>query len=153
MSYHNGSVWPHDNAMIALGLGRYGLKSHALRIFEGLYRAQSYQPDGRLPELFCGFPKKRGRGPVSYPVSCSPQAWAAATPFALLAACVGLELDHARRVVEFNDPVLPEFLEEVTLRNLRFGDAAMDVRLTRYGEDVALHVLRRSGEIGAIVRK
>jgi glycogen debranching enzyme len=153
MSYHNGSVWPHDNAMIALGLGRYGLKSHALRIFEGLYRAQSYQPDGRLPELFCGFPKKRGRGPVSYPVSCSPQAWAAATPFALLAACVGLELDHARRVVEFNDPVLPAFLDEVTLRNLRFGEAAMDVRLTRFGEDVALHVLRRSGEIGAIVRK
>jgi glycogen debranching enzyme len=153
MSYHNGSVWPHDNALIALGLGRCGLKAHALRIFEGLYRAQSYQPDRRLPELFCGFPRKRGRGPVSYPVSCSPQAWAAATPFALLAACVGLEIDHARRVVEFNDPVLPSFLNEVTIRNLRLGNASMDVRLTRYGEDVALHVLRRSGDIGAIVRK
>jgi glycogen debranching enzyme len=153
MSYHNGSVWPHDNALIALGLGRYGLKAHAMKIFDGLYRAQSYQPDRRLPELFCGFPKKSGRGPVSYPVSCSPQAWAAATPFALLSACVGLELDYGRRAVQFNDPVLPSFLDEVTLTNLRLGQASIDVRLTRYGGDVALHVLERKGDIGAVVRK
>lgn len=153
MSYHNGSVWPHDNALIALGLGRYGFKAHAMKIFEGLYRAQSYQPDRRLPELFCGFSRKRGRGPVSYPVSCSPQAWAAATPFALLSACVGLELDYGRRVVQFNDPALPQFLDEVRFTNLRLGEASIDVRLTRSKGDVELNVLGRGGEIGAVVRK
>ena len=91
MSYHNGSIWPHDNALIAIGLARYGMKREASRIFEELYAAQSYQADNRLSELFCGMPRRRGRGPVSYPVSCSPQAWAAAAPFALLSACLGLE--------------------------------------------------------------
>ena len=97
MSYHNGSVWPHDNALIAMGLARYGHKAEVLTIFQGLAEAAVYDEFRRLPELFCGFSRRRKRGPTSYPVACSPQAWAAAAPFALVAAATGLELDHAER--------------------------------------------------------
>jgi glycogen debranching enzyme len=90
MSYHNGSVWPHDNALIAMGLARYGHKKEVLAIFQGLAEAAIYDEFRRLPELFCGFSRRRKRGPTSYPVACSPQAWAAAAPFALVAAATGL---------------------------------------------------------------
>jgi glycogen debranching enzyme len=153
MSYHNGSVWPHDNALIGLGLARSGHKGHLLKIFEGLYSAQSYQADRRLPELFCGFQRRRGRAPVSYPVSCSPQAWASATPFGLLGASLGLEIDCAGKAVQFNDPVLPGFLDDVTLRKLRVGTASIDVRLTRRDGKIALDVLKRDGDVDAIVCK
>jgi glycogen debranching enzyme len=153
MSYHNGSVWPHDNALIGLGLARSGHKAHLIKIFEGLYSAQSYQADRRLPELFCGFQRRRGRAPVSYPVSCSPQAWASATPFGLLGASLGLEIDCAGKVVQFKDPVLPGFLDGVTLRKIRIGTASIDVRLLRRDGQIALDVLRRDGDVDAIVRK
>jgi glycogen debranching enzyme len=80
MSYHNGSVWPHDNALIALGLGAYGHKDAVLKLFKGLIDAATYDEFRRLPELFCGFSRRRKRGPTAYPVACSPQAWAAAAP-------------------------------------------------------------------------
>jgi glycogen debranching enzyme len=86
MSYHNGSIWPHDNALIALGFARNGLKQSVERIFRGLFEAAAYMELRRLPELFCGFQRQRGRGPTLYPVACAPQAWAGATPFTLLAA-------------------------------------------------------------------
>ena len=90
MSYHNGSIWPHDNALIALGLARYGLKQPVETLFEGLFSAATYMDHRRLPELFCGFQRQRGHGPTLYPVACSPQAWASATPFTLLEASLGL---------------------------------------------------------------
>src|SRR5690606_16740036 len=93
MSYHNGSVWPHDNALIALGLARYGFKREATRVFDGLFQASIYIDLRRLPELFCGFPRRRGQGPTFYPVACAPQAWAAATPLCLVQACLGLDFD------------------------------------------------------------
>ena len=96
MSYHNGSVWPHDNALIALGLARYGLKDAIDRVFKGLFDAATYMDLRRLPELFCGFQRGRGRGPTLYPVACSPQAWASGTPFSLIQASLGLEFDPAR---------------------------------------------------------
>ena len=95
MSYHNGSIWPHDNALIALGLARYGLKRPVERVFKGLFDAATYMEMRRLPELFCGFQRGRGRGPTLYPVACSPQAWASATPFTLLEASLGLQFDPA----------------------------------------------------------
>ena len=107
MSYHNGSIWPHDNALIVLGLGRYGLKADATRVFDGMFDAAAYQELRRLPELFCGFGRRARRGPTAYPVACAPQAWASATPFALLSACLGLKLDHARNEISFDDPHLP----------------------------------------------
>ena len=98
MSYHDGSIWPHDNALIALGFARYGLKHSVAHLFKGLFDAASYMDLRRLPELFCGFQRERRRGPTLYPVACAPQAWASATPFTLLEAALGLEFDaRARR--------------------------------------------------------
>ena len=121
MSYHNGSIWPHDNALIALGFARYGLKHSVAHLFKGLFDAASYMDLRRLPELFCGFRRERRRGPTLYPVACAPQAWASATPFTLLEAALGLEFDAARGEIRLRDPRLPEFLNEVVLRDLQLG--------------------------------
>ena len=155
MSYHNGSVWPHDNAMIALGLGRYGLKREAAIVFEAIFGANLYQENRRLPELFCGFPRKRRRGPTSYPVACSPQAWAAATPFALLAACLGIEASHARNELGFAQPELPPFLGELEVKSLAVGRSRLDLKLDsrRISGDVAVNVVRRSGDAQIVIRK
>ena len=147
MSYHNGSIWPHDNAICAMGLARYGLKDEAARVFEGMFDTSLYYDQKRLPELFCGFMRRRQRGPVSYPVACSPQAWAAAAPFAFLAASLGLELDHARNRIRFRNPVLPKFLEAVELYNLKLGASRADIRLHRHGHDVTVAVTRRVGDV------
>jgi glycogen debranching enzyme len=151
MSYHNGSVWPHDNAMIALGLARYGHKAEVSRLFHGLFEASMYLDLRRLPELFCGFARRRGQGPTTYPVACAPQAWAAATPLAMLRACLGIGFDPAARAVTFDRPMLPEFLQEVRLRRLSLGDASIDVSFTRIGSEVAMHVLERRGDIRAVM--
>ena len=119
MSYHNGSVWPHDNALIAIGFARYGLKAHTARLLEGIFAAAVYQDQRRLPELFCGFLRRPRRGPTAYPVACSPQAWAAAAPVAMLGACLGMQLPEADNEVRFVDPVLPAFLDDVILKGLR----------------------------------
>ena len=147
MSYHNGSVWPHDNAMIAQGLARYGFKVEAARVFEGLIDAATHQESRRLPELFCGFMRRPHRGPTAYPVACSPQAWAAASPFSLLAACLGLELAYDRNQIRFREPVMPGLLSELVIRNLRLGASHVDVRLHRYGQDVTANVLSREGSL------
>ncbi|GJD48166.1 hypothetical protein OPKNFCMD_0882 [Methylobacterium crusticola] len=153
MSYHNGSIWPHDNALVALGLARYGLKAEAARVFEGQHGASLYQEGRRLPELFCGFIQRKQRGPTNYPVACSPQAWAAAAPFAFLAACLGLELRHDRNRIRFRDPILPAFLDDVLIRNLRLGGSRVDLLLHRHGPDVTVNVLRRSGDAQVVLLK
>jgi glycogen debranching enzyme len=147
MSYHNGSVWPHDNSLIAAGFARYGHKSAVDRVFKGLFDAASYMELRRLPELYCGFHRGRERGPTLYPVACSPQAWAAGTPLLLLQASLGLEFDPDRNEILLRNPHLPEFLEEVTLRNLRLGQSAVDLLLRRHGNNVSLQVLRNEGHI------
>jgi glycogen debranching enzyme len=146
MSYHNGSVWPHDNALIALGFARYGLKQHAERLFTALFEAAAYMDLRRLPELFCGFRRSRGKGPTLYPVACSPQAWSCTAPFALLQACLGLEVDFAERRVGFRQPRLPHFLDEVTIRSLAVGGGRVDILLRRYGAEVSVNLLRRTGD-------
>ena len=152
MSYHNGSVWPHDNAVIALGLARYGLKPQAERLFGGLFDAALYVDLRRLPELFCGFARRRGQGPTFYPVACSPQAWAATALHAALGANLGLSFNPAERNVVFDSPRLPDFLSEVTLHNLVLGDARISVVLRRMGSEVAMNVLSRTGTIHAVMR-
>ncbi len=147
MSYHNGSIWPHDNALIALGLARYGLKQSVDRLFAGLFNAATYMEYRRLPELFCGFPRQRGHGPTLYPVACSPQAWASATPFALLEASLGLEFDPFAKEIRLCNPRLPAFLEEVTLRNLQLGSSRVDLRVRRHNGNVSLDTLRVEGGI------
>ena len=147
MSYHNGSVWPHDNALIAAGFARFGHKTAVARVFEGLFDAASYMDLRRLPELYCGFQRGRGRGPTLYPVACSPQAWAAGTPFMLLQSTLGLEFDLDRNEILLRDPQLPSFLEHVTLKNLRIGAFSVDIALHRAGTTVSLQVLRNDGQV------
>ena len=147
MAYHNGSVWPHDNSLIALGLARYGYKEEAARLFGALFDAALYADLRRLPELFCGFARQRGEGPVRYPVACSPQAWAAATLPSLVQACLGLRFDPATVTVHFDTPRLPAFLDEMTLYNLAVGGGRVSVHLSRLGGEVAINVLEREGPI------
>ncbi len=132
MSYHNGSVWPHDNGLIAMGLARYGLQGAAAQVFGALFDAASYMDLRRLPELYCGFARVERNAPTQYPVACSPQAWASATPLALLQACLGLELLERTGEVKFYRPMLPNFLDHVHLRNLRLGGGSVDVLLHRH---------------------
>ncbi|WP_019906833.1 glycogen debranching N-terminal domain-containing protein [Methylobacterium sp. 77] len=153
MSYHNGSIWPHDNALVAMGLARYDLKPEASRIFQGMFDTALYQDQKRLPELFCGFMRRNQRGPVSYPVACSPQAWAAAAPFAFLSACIGLEIQHDRNRIRLRNPTLPDFLEGVSIFNLKLGESRIDLRVQRYGSDVTVNVLRRVGDAQVSVVK
>jgi glycogen debranching enzyme len=147
MSYHDGSIWPHDNALITLGMARYGLKHSVQHVFKGLFDAATYMDLRRLPELFCGFRRENHRGPTLYPVACAPQAWASATPFTLLEAALGLEFDAERNEIRLRNPHLPPFLNEVTLRHLQLGHSTVDLRITRHGDDVSLEVLRRRGKI------
>ena len=147
MSYHNGSIWPHDNALIARGLARYGLKHSVEHVFKGLFDAASYMDLRRLPELFCGFQRERRRGPTLYPVACAPQAWASATPFTLLEAALGLEFEAQRGEIRLRNPRLPAFLNEVILRELQLGSSSVDLRVRRHGDDVSLEVLRTRGQI------
>jgi len=147
MSYHNGSVWPHDNALIGLGLARYGHCSEALELTTALFDAAAHMHLRRLPELFCGFERQRGKAPTLYPVACAPQAWASATPFTLLEAALGLEFDAERGEIRLRNPRLPAFLDEVILRELQLADASVDLRIRRHGDDVSLEVLRKRGQI------
>jgi len=153
MSYHNGSVWPHDNALIAMGFARYGHQAEVLKIFEGLTEAAVYDEFRRLPELFCGFSRRRKRGPTAYPVACSPQAWAAAAPFALVAAATGLDLDHERGSVRLVNPALPPFLHTLMLKDLSVAGSRLDLVLSRAGDDVTTAVTRREGKAELVIVK
>jgi glycogen debranching enzyme len=147
MSYHNGSVWPHDNALIALGFARYGAKAEVTRIFRALFDAATFFDLHRLPELFCGFPRFTGRGPTLYPVACAPQAWAAATFFSLLQASLGIEQDPWKKEIRFHAPTLPNFLDEVVLKGLRAGSGCVDVVVRRHGPRTSLEVTRTQGNV------
>jgi glycogen debranching enzyme len=150
MSYHNGSIWPHDNALIAYGLGRYRLPEAASRVLTGMFDASLFVDLHRMPELFCGFPRRAGQGPTLYPVACAPQAWSAATVFMLLQACLGMRIEATLRRIFFSHPLLPESLQEVELFGLRVGDASIDLRLERHDHDVGVNVLRRDGDVEVV---
>lgn len=146
MSYHNGSVWPHDNALIAFGLARYGLTDPLFRIVTGLFDSSLFTDLHRLPELFCGFPRRPGEGPTPYPVACAPQSWAASSVFLLLQACLGLSFNAAEHEIRFSHPVLPPFLQTVEIKQLRMNEASLDLVLRRHDHDVGIEVLRKEGE-------
>jgi glycogen debranching enzyme len=150
ISYHNGSVWPHDNALIALGLARYGMQDAVLQVFSALFRAAAHWEPRRLPELFCGFARRHG-APTLYPVACSPQAWASACIFALLQASLGLSFDHAAGALRFDRPILPPFLDHVHLRHMRLGQASVDILLNRVGSEVAATVTGREGGLRVVI--
>jgi glycogen debranching enzyme len=150
MSYHNGSVWPHDNALIAAGMARYGHTDDALRILCGLFDASLFFDQHRLPELFCGFSRRPSEGPTLYPVACSPQAWASAAVFMLVQACLGLEFSLADNELRLNSPRLPGMLEWMKISNLAIGEGRVDVMLRRHGDNTAIDVLRKEGRVDVI---
>ncbi len=153
MSYHNGSVWPHDNAMIAAGLSRYGRTDLALTILNGLLDATAFLELQRLPELFCGFDRRPGEGPTQYPVACSPQAWAAGAVFMLLQATLGMNVDATAHTVSLSSPRLPESISHLHIGGLTVGTASVDLVCTRHAHDVDVTVLRRKGDVRVMVVK
>ena len=138
MSYHNGSVWPHDTALCALGLSRYGERDGVVRLLSGLFETAS-NLDMRLPELFCGFPRSAGEPPVAYPVACLPQAWAAGAVFMLLQAVLGISIDGERGEIEIWDPHLPIGIDRLWIQGLRVGEERVDLCFERLGGRVAVH--------------
>jgi glycogen debranching enzyme len=154
MSYHNGSVWPHDTALIAWGLGQHGYKDSVERIFEGLFRASGYMELKRMPEVFCGFSRKEGEAPTLYPHACSPQAWAAAGVYLLIQSMLGISIDAVRRRVHFAYPSLPQSIDWLNIENLPVGGYHVDLVVQSYkGRDVSVQITRREGGISVIVEK
>ena len=152
MSYHNGSIWPHDNAIVAMGLARYGMKEQSLALTTALYEASLFMDLHRLPELFCGFTRRApGEGPTLYPVACSPQAWASATPFYLLKACLGMSFRPEEPRLRFLHPQLPPFLDRLRLAGIRVGDAVVDVLFERHDEEIGVKVIRTRGDVDVSV--
>jgi glycogen debranching enzyme len=151
MSYHNGSVWPHDNSLIAYGLARYGHKDGALKITEALFDAGSVVELHRLPELYCGFERRADEALIEYPLACAPQAWAAGALFLCLQACLGLDVDAGRGQLQFTQPRLPAFLRELELRDLQVGVSSIDLVIRRTREDVSFDILRRRGPLDVVV--
>lgn len=118
MSYHNGSVWPHDNALIAWGFSKYGLKEEVAKVVRGMFRTSVYVKYRRMPELFSGFDRRKGFGPTAYPVACSPQAWAVGSVFLMIQALLGLSIDAKKRTIYFDQPYLPKYFDSLTVKNL-----------------------------------
>ncbi|MDQ3552938.1 MAG: amylo-alpha-1,6-glucosidase [Chloroflexota bacterium] len=152
IGYHLGTVWPHDNAIAAAGLFRYGLNAEAAQVASAMLQATAYFRDARLPELFCGFDRARSSYPVPYPVACSPQAWAAGSLFHLLGSMLGLEPDASAGELVLHAPTLPDWLPEVRLENLRVGDSVVDLLVRRSDDSAGVEVLRRTGDLSVVVR-
>ena len=150
LSYHNGSVWPHDNALIAAGLAQYGLKHLSGKILLALLDASSMLELHRLPELFCGLERRKGEGPTLYPVACAPQAWAAGAFFLLIESCLGLTIQGSANRVVFNRPALPEGIPQLSIRGLCVGDASVDLLFERQMDTVRVQVLEKQGEVEVV---
>jgi len=146
MSYHNGSVWPHDNSLIAMGFARYGMQREACLVLEGIYESSRHLQLQRMPELFCGFHRREdGSGPTLYPVACAPQAWAAGSAYLLLQACLGMRVSTPKKEVWFSRPTLPKMMREVHIENLRLGDARVSILLRRNDHGVSIEAEHTDG--------
>lgn len=153
LSYHNGSVWPHDNAVVASGFKRYGALEATERVVAALFEAALASREARLPELICGFRRRPDNPYVPYPVACRPQAWAAAAPFMILQALLGISARAPEGVLAIHDPVLPEWLTSVDLLGLRVGAATVSLSFTRSQGHTAVSVLERHGDIAVQVHQ
>jgi glycogen debranching enzyme len=152
-SYHNGSIWPHDNALIAAGMARYGFTGAARRVLTAMADLSEAVDLHRLPELICGFPRRGRENPTLYPVACAPQAWAAGAAFLLLAATLGVDIDVPARRISFSRGRLPETLDWIRMTDLAVGDARLDLQLERHPHDVGVTVLRREGLVEIVTIK
>jgi glycogen debranching enzyme len=152
MAYHNGSVWPHDNAIIAEGMARYGNTAGAMKIFEALFDVSMTMDQHRMPELFCGFARRPDEGPTLYPVACSPQAWAAGSVFLFLETMLGLRPNAAAHELELARPELPDWLSKVTVKNLRVGDEDVDLLFHRWRGGTSAEVIHKSPDLAVTIR-
>jgi glycogen debranching enzyme len=153
MSYHNGSVWPHDTAIAAVGMRRYGLGEAFITVATGLFESVLQFENMRMPELFCGFTRVEGYGPTHYPVACSPQAWAAGVVFMLIAAMLGLTPEAADNQLTLNRPRLPGWLAWLEIRNLRLRSSTMTLRASQGQDGAAIEMLSRQGDAELVVRR
>ncbi|MGA8270677.1 MAG: amylo-alpha-1,6-glucosidase [Candidatus Sulfotelmatobacter sp.] len=152
MSYHNGSVWPHDNALISLGFSRYGFSAETRALFSAIYDASIHFNSYRIPELFCGFHKRPGMaGPTLYPVACSPQAWAAGSVYLFLSAVLGIEIDAVRKVILLRDPQLPSFLSELKISGLEVAGAKVDLLCRKERTKTAVDIVCQQGKIEVLI--
>jgi glycogen debranching enzyme len=149
MSYHNGSVWPHDVALCAAGMARYGERDGVVRLLGDMFEAAVHF-GLRLPELFCGFDRAPGEAPVAYPVACLPQAWAAGSVFMLLQACLGVTVEAARQRVRVTHPRLPDGIEAIHVSGLQVGQSRFDLNVRRYGEDVVAFAQKDSASAARV---
>lgn len=147
LSYHNGSVWPHDNSIIANGMARYGCKRMAGQVLLALLDLSSQVELGRLPELFCGLKRRPNEAPTLYPVACSPQAWASAAPFFVLEGCLGISVEAERGRIVFDRPFLPDGIPQLSIRGLRCGKVSLDLLFERRSDSVLVHVETKQEEI------
>lgn len=152
LGYHTGSIWPHDNALIAAGFKRYGFDAEAGALAGRIFEAAQQFPDFRLPELFCGFDRGEVPVPVPYPVACSPQAWSAAAPLLLARTMLGMRADAAAGRLELVRPHLPLWLTKLTVTDLRLGDASVDLLFHRWRGATSAEVLRKSGRLEVTIR-
>ncbi|GAB4240654.1 MAG: amylo-alpha-1,6-glucosidase [Stanieria sp.] len=147
MGYHIGSVWPHDNSIIAVGLRSLGIIDQALEVTQGIVDMTLQQPYLRPPELFCGYERTEENNPVRYPVACSPQAWATGALFQLLQVAINLIPDAANNCLRVVEPVLPEFLNSLALQNLKVGSTILDLEFERSGGTTACRVAKKRGNL------
>jgi glycogen debranching enzyme len=153
MSYHNGSIWPHDNAIIGAGLKRYGFAKATNRLATAMFEMAVTVDDMRLPELFCGFTRRSPNRPVAYPVACSPQAWAAGAPFLLLQAMLGISADAPANTINVNKPHLPGWLNTVELHDLRIGGSTVSIVFQRQGETTGFSLLDKDGDVRVLMEE
>ncbi|WP_250125723.1 amylo-alpha-1,6-glucosidase [Chroococcidiopsis sp. CCMEE 29] len=151
MGYHIGSVWPHDNSIITMGLRSLGLIDQALEVCQGLLDMTLKQPYQRPPELFCGYERNGDNAPVQYPVACSPQAWATGTIFHLLQMMVNLVPDTRNNSLRIIDPALPKSINHLSVQNLRVGSTLLDLEFERFGSTTACRVAKKRGNLRVVI--
>ncbi|MFA6210851.1 MAG: glycogen debranching N-terminal domain-containing protein [Candidatus Obscuribacterales bacterium] len=151
MSYHNGSVWPHDNAIIMEGMRNIGRIRDAHQLMGSMVEVAKHQQDFRLPELFCGFERSDWSKPIDYPVSCSPQAWSAGSVFQMIGACLNFQPDAANNILRIIEPCLPDWMEQVTVRNLKVGKSSLDIAFNIANGQTFCQILRKTGDLKVII--
>lgn len=153
IGYHTGTVWPHDNALIAHGMRRYGFDREARQVLDQLALAGAFFPYARFPEVFCGFSAEEVPVPVQYPVACRPQAWASGAPLLMIRSYGGLSADAPAGRLYIDRPRLPGWLERMEILGMRVGDARLDLSFTNREGVTATEVPRKEGEIEVLIRQ
>jgi glycogen debranching enzyme len=153
MSYHNGSIWPHDTSIAAMGLALYGHTEAAAKICESIFEASSSFDMQRMPELFCGFDRRKNEAPILYPVACSPQAWAVASVYLILTSLLGIEIYANEKSIRLRKPAMPRFLNELKIERIPLEKGWLGLRFLRYGNDIGVEIMDKPPDWSLIICK